>query len=259
LGQRSYKLHPSDGYRWVALPDTHGYLIDEEALSGALAFLRYYRPARIFLLGDHVDFPAFSRFDKPPSDIMRIGEDVQACRGFQKLVRKSAPKARIAYLKGNHEVRFQKHLWKHQELAQLLRWQGVDLPYVLGLAENGIEWVESGTLPLSERLIVKHGHIVRKNSAASAMAEVERNGVSVIMGHCHRLGQGYRTSRRGMLTGIESGCLCNLAPEYMEGQIPDWQQGLSFGSLAMRGHAFSAHTAPIIKGKVRALGVDIGA
>lgn len=250
--------HPEEGYRFVCIPDSHGYLADPEAISAALAFVRYYRPVRIFCLGDHVDFASISRFDKPPSDIARIGEDLAACTSFMKQVRDSAPDARIHYLKGNHEARFARFLWKHQEVAALFNAQGMDLPRLLGLGDLNIEWEESGALEVTPALIVKHGHVVRQRSGYTATGELERNGISGISGHTHRLGQVYKRSRAGVMTWVESGCLCRYDPDYMEGQVSDWQQGLSFGTVSLKGRGFTVHTAPIIKGRVKALGADIG-
>ena len=254
-----YTEHPDEGYRFVCIPDSHGYLADPEALEAALAFVRYYRPVRIFCLGDHVDFASISRFDKPPSDIARIGEDLEACTRFMTDIRESAPNARIHYLKGNHEARFGRFLWKHQEVAALFNAQGMDLPHLLKLGDLNIEWEESGALEVTPALIVKHGHVVRQRSGYTATGELERNGVSGISGHTHRLGQVYKRSRAGVMTWVESGCLCKYDPDYMEGQVSDWQQGLSFGTVSLRGRGFTVHTAPIIKGRVKALGVDIGA
>jgi hypothetical protein len=251
--------HPDDGYRFLCVPDSHGYLNDWEAASGLLAFIRYYGPVRIFMLGDHVDFAAISRFDKPPSDIDRIGEDVAACQKYLALIRESAPNARIHYLKGNHEARFARFLWKNREAAALLKAKDMDLPTYLELGKHNIEWVESGAIEVTPALVVKHGHMVRMRSGYTATGELERNGVSGISGHSHRLGQVYKRSRLGVLTWVESGCTCFYDPDYMEGQVSDWQQGLSFGTISRRGRGFSVHTAPIIQGRVKALGMDIGA
>lgn len=251
--------HPEDGYRFVCLPDSHGFLIDWQAAEAALAFVRYYRPVRVFLLGDHVDFDSISRFDGPNERLARAGEDVQECSKFLAKVRESAPEARIHYLKGNHEARYAKFLWKYPQMAALLKAQGMDLPVFLKLGEHRIEWEESGSLLVNDRLIVKHGHMVRQRSGYTATGELERNGVSGISGHTHRLGQVYKRNRTGILTWVESGCLCKYDPDYMEGQLSDWCQGLSFGTVSLRGHGFSVHTAPIVKGKVKALGHDIGA
>ena len=254
-----YTEHPDDGYRWLGVPDSHGYLNDWEAANGLLAFIRYYRPVRIFMLGDHVDFAAISRFDKPPTDILRIGEDVEACQKYMALIRESAPNARIEYLKGNHEARFSRFLWKNEVAAQILKAKGMDLPTFLDLGKHNIEWIESGAVVVNERLIVKHGHMVRARSGYTATGELERNGVSGVSWHTHRLGQIYKRSRIGLLTWVEGGCTCLYDPDYMEGQVSDWQQGLSFGTVSLRGNGFTAHTAPIIKGRVKALGMDIGA
>jgi predicted phosphodiesterase len=251
--------HPLDGYRFVCLPDSHGYLADWKAVEAALAFVRYYKPVRIFLLGDHVDFASISRFDKPATDIARIGEDIEALGRFLKGVRESAPDAKVDYLKGNHEVRFERFLWKHQEAAAMLKATGMDLPRFLNLSEYGVNWVESGTLEVNDRLLVKHGHMVRMRSGYTATGELERQGISGISGHTHRLGQVYKRNRLGMLTWVESGCLCKYDPDYMEGQLSDWCQGLSFGTVSLRGHSFTLHTAPIVKEKVMVLGANIGA
>jgi len=254
-----FTQYPDDGYRFVCLPDSHGDLIDWEAAEAALAFIRYYRPVRVFLLGDHVDFAAFSRFDKPPSDNARVADDVAAARKFLGLVRESAPNARISYRKGNHEARLAKHLWKNEAIAKILEADGVDLPRILRLGDLNIEWIESGTEQVNDALIVKHGHLVRMRSGYTATGELERNGISGISGHTHRLGQIFKRSRVGMLTWVESGCLCQYDPQYLEGQTADWCHGLSFGTVSLRGRSFSIHTAPVIKGKVKALGLDIGA
>lgn len=253
-----YTEHPDDGYRFVCLPDSHGRLIDWEAAEAALAFVRYYRPVRIFLLGDHVDFDAFSRFEGASERIQQLPEDLGHWKRFGGLIREAAPDAKIEYRKGNHEFRLQRWLWKHPEMAAVLKWQGVDLPNILGLADLRIEWVESGTTMVNDRLLVKHGHLVRQRSGYTGTGELERNGISGISGHTHRLGQIYKRSRVGLLTWVESGCLCQYDPDYMEGQVSDWQHGLSFGTVSLRGHGFSVHTAPIIGGRVKALGTDIG-
>jgi len=254
-----YTEHPDDGYRWVQLPDSHGDLIDWSAAEATLAFVRFYRPTRIFMTGDHVDFAAFSRFDKPPTDIGRILDDLAALRKYLALIRQSAPNAHIEYLKGNHEARFARFLWKNEVAAAMLKAKGMDLPTFLELGDFNIQWVESGAVMVNERFMAKHGHMVRARSGYTATGELERNGISGISGHTHRLSQVYKRSRAGMMTWAEGGCTCLYDPDYMEGQTSDWQQGLSFGTIAHTGNGFSVHTAPIIDGRVRALGTTISA
>ena len=250
--------HPVEGVKFVNLPDAHGIRCDWRAISGACAFLRYYQPALVTLLGDNIDFEGMSRFDKPAESMFSLGEDIEACQKFLRLVRESAPNARILYLKGNHEARFQKYLWKHPEIAAILKFKNTDLPKIIEVADHGVEWLDTGHFQATDELLFKHGNSVRSRSAYSAMAELEKNGLSGASGHTHRLGMHYKTDRRGMRVWAESGCLCDLNPPYAEGQTMDWQHGLSFGSFSTKGGSFTLHTAPIIEGRVKALGKDIG-
>lgn len=246
----------TEGYRFACLPDTHGWKIDLEASEAALAFVRWYKPVVVYLLGDHVDFGGLSRFIKSPEEAYSLGEDLTAARLFLARVRESAPNARIIYLKGNHEARLQKYLWTRA--PELAKAEGITVPEQLKLSDLGIEWEESGTTQANASLIVKHGHMVRMRSGYTATGELERNGISGISGHTHRCGHIFKRNMLGPLGWIESGCLCRLDPEYMEGQTADWQHGVSFGSIDLTGTGFSAGVAHIHKGRVRLPGREIG-
>jgi hypothetical protein len=253
-----YTERPLDGYKWLFFPDTHGIESDWKAISGALALSRWYKPTRIILGGDHVHFTGVSRFDKPATSLFEMGKDVDAAKKFMRLVRESHPNAKIEYVPGNHEKRLIKYLWKHPELANALGWADSSvLPKVLGVAEFGIDWVESGVILANDRFMWKHGNIVRSKSGVSAAAEMAKNGLSGCSGHTHRLAQHYNTTRAGVFVWCESGCLCDLEPDYAEEQKMDWQHGVSLGSVSLSGHSFTAHTVPIVNGRAKVMGMDI--
>jgi hypothetical protein len=249
--------YQSEGYRFCCLPDTHGYYVDWQAVAAALAFIRYYRPQRIILLGDHVDFDAVSRFLNPPDKLLRIGDDIAACQKFLGLVRESAgPDCRIEYLCGNHEKRLDKYVWSHAPALAALKW--TNLPSVLELSKWNIDWMAEGTVRLNSKLIAKHGNLVRKKSGYTATAEREQNGVSGISAHTHRAGVTFHRNLSGVYTWLESGCLCNLNPDYAEGQTMDWQHAMTHGTVSLSGNSFTANVAPIVKGRVMAAGMEIG-
>jgi predicted phosphodiesterase len=251
--------YPVDGYKWFAFSDTHGLYADWEAIDAALAASRWYGPQRIILLGDHADFEGISRFEKPPEAIMRLHDDLLAQHKFCQMVRESHPKAKIEYIPGNHEWRLEKFMWKHPEVASLFKSQGLDLPKILRVADFGIGWHPDGYIKGNEKFMWKHGDVVRSKSAVSAMAELERNGSSGASGHTHRLGMHYSTTRTGVSAWAESGCLCSLDPPYAKkGQKMNWQQGISLGSVNPSGHSFTLHTVPIVRGRARFMGMDIG-
>ena len=84
---------------------------------------------------------------------------------------------------------------------------------------------------MDSSLVIKHGTLVRKNSAYAAYAELEREmfSISVMTGHTHRGGTSYITSRRGVVVGHECFCLCDLEPDYISN--PNWQQGLVLATV----------------------------
>lgn len=238
----------AEGERFVALPDSHGCWIDWQAASAALEFVRFYRPSKVILLGDHVDFEQFSRFDSDPRVRTTVTDDIDACGAFLSGVRAASGSARLLYLEGNHEARLRRYLWTRA--AELIGLKGMNVAEVLGLAKHRIEYAQSGSARF-ERLLFKHGNMVRSRSGYTAAGEMDRSGLSGVSGHTHRLGQVYRTHLDEMLTWAEAGCLCRFDLPYLQGQHPDWQHGLAYGWMSSGGQSFTLHTAPIINGRLR--------
>lgn len=231
--------------KFVGLPDTHGIFGDEQAIECGYAFLSRYRPQLVFCLGDVVDFYQLSRFDQSPERALDLQSDIDAAHKFLKGVRRYAKNAKIHLIAGNHEDRLRRWLWTKGAAAISLR--SMKVPVLLGLGELGIRYHEDGLVRFGH-LLVKHGTVVRAHAAYSARAELEREGVSGMSGHTHRIGEYSVTNRGGFRKWVEAGCLCRLDPEYMPGTIPNWQQGLAYGAFAESGR-FSLHTAHVIRGK----------
>lgn len=164
------------------------------------------------------------------------------------MFRRAAPKSAIYLLKGNHENRRQNFLWTAApELAGLT---SLELPKLLELDKFKIQWIEEGAM-LHNGLLVKHGNIVRQHACYSARAELERNGISGISGHTHRLGQIFKTDFGGNYTWVEAGCLCKTTDvEYAEGQKLNWQQGIAVGFFKKDSGRFSVSPLPIVHGKL---------
>ena len=248
------------GTRFGCLPDSHGIFADPEAVACSMALMARHRPEVLVLLGDHVDFYALSRFDKDPKRMLCLQDDLDAGHAFVKAARKAAPHARILYLEGNHENRLQRWLHaKGPEVSGLVerlgkgrngsRRQLLSVPYLLGLGDLGVAWVSGGSRDVGG-ITFKHGNLVRSKAGATAMAELEREGTSGASGHTHRICHASKTTRGGVFGWWECGCLCDLKPDYMPGQIPDWQHGVAYGSFAegSRGR-FYMNVAHIIRGK----------
>lgn len=207
-------------------------------------------------MGDLLDFYQLSRFDRNPERTRNLQGELDEAADLLGQIRRAAPTARLVLLQGNHEYRLRKYLW--QQAPELSGLRSLKIDELLSMAKLRIEYIESGFLRF-RALAVKHGNAIRSKSGFTATAELERLGVSGVSAHSHRAGQVYRSNVSGMYSWTECGCLCDLSPEYMEGQVPDWQHALAYGTHETGGHRFEIHLAPIIGGKILFAGREVAA
>ena len=231
----------------VFVSDIHAPFHDKNAVKACLSFVKWWKPDEVIFMGDVVDFYAVSSFDKDPARRNKLQEEIDAGVEILRAFCKAAPKAKMKLLKGNHEHRLQRYLWrKAPELASL---RSNSVPVQLKLDELGIKYVESGKIVIKQT-IIKHGNVVRKFSAYSAKGEFESCGVSGVSAHTHRMGQFFHTHEGGKFTWMEIGCLSDTELEYMEGKVANWQQGFALGFYKNSGsNRFNINLVPIIKGK----------
>lgn len=169
--------------RYVFLSDLHVPYHDEDALELVCRFLKWFRPHTVYLIGDIADFYQVSSYDKDPKRLLKLQDDLDQCYAILQRIQQSAgPKAKFILREGNHEFRMTRYLWTHPQIASL---RGLQLPELLNLAELKIEHVPyNGRLLIDDSFLVEHGDVVRKDSAATAKAMLDRRGVSGISGHC---------------------------------------------------------------------------
>jgi hypothetical protein len=217
--------------RHVMIGDTHGYYVEQEVWKTVLDFVRDFKPHRIHLLGDIIDFYDISRYLKDPNRRLVLGKEVEFTRdAILKPLRDAAPQATIEWTEGNHEARLNKYLWSRApELASL---PGLDIRNIFSLDDLRIHYKTKETEVGG--VVMTHGHIVRAHSGWTAKAMMEGYGQSVIHNHTHRLGAVYSSRRGSDWVGFENGCLCQMDPSYITG-TPNWQHGFSVGWLRTDG------------------------
>jgi len=217
----------------VVASDFHVPFHDKELFRLFLAFLRRERPGHVHLLGDIADFWHTSRFNKDPHRVENIQDDLDAVVRVLRAIRKAAPRAHIVYTEGNHEERIAKYLaTQARELAHL---RCLHLPELLQLDRLGIEYRSHLEPYFVGHLMMLHGQVVRKWSAYTARANMERYGCSVLCGHTHRQGTFKHTdANRIAYRALENGCMCSFDAEYV--LFPDWQQGWSVVWLHEHGY-----------------------
>lgn len=210
----------------VAFPtDQHVPFEDKRAIELAMKIVEKFDPDEIIVGSDNLDFYAISKFDKNPErgDIAKLQNEINSWQDNQKDWISAAPRARRRFLLGNHEDRLQKYLWRHPELADL---EILKLSSLLGFDKAQILGEPEYEIVYHNKLMVRHGSVIRKGSAYTAKAELEKikYSISTASGHTHRGGTHYATTYAGVVVAQECFCLCDTHPDYSR-DLQDWQQG----------------------------------
>ena len=212
-------------YRELNIGDLHIPYHDPFAWALFLEIVKVVKPTAININGDAIDFFQLSKWDKDPEQVKdgTLQENLDQWRHMIKEMQSAAPKkCKYKYLPGNHEGWLRRYLMRNPELYGI---RALELTSLMSLDELGIEYQEEEIEVIAGKLILKHGEVVRKESAFSVKGELEREryAISIIMNHVHRMGTFYVRTRNGLVKGHENGCLCQLNPKYMK--FPNWQQG----------------------------------
>ena len=233
--------------KFVVLRDILFPYQDDKALKAVYKFLEQHPVDTIILNGDILDFYDVSSFDKDPERVNSLQKEIDLAQKFFKKLRQLAPNARIVFIKGNHCSRLERYLKKHPELYSL---DALKLPNLLELDKFNIEYKDKGFKLGSLKII--HGTIVRKYAGYTARAEMEKHDCSGISGHVHRLSCYYYRTPERYLAWYESGCLCDLNPEYVDN--PNWNQGFLYGYVDK--DSFAVTPIPIVDGKIKSVFIE---
>lgn len=210
--------------------DSHYPFQDDRVMQIIYAIIRDTQPQIIVNHGDLADCYKLSKFQQNPNHRVGMQQEIEMCASHLATMTSLSPGARRIYLKGNHEDRLRKVIWEMNKdvpaaqllnlpkIATALQWENL-----LGLQELGWEWHDK-RYTLFDKLVLKHGDIVRKGSAYTARAEHDKYAKSGMSGHTHRAGSFYHRDHNGQHAWFELGCTCILDPEYIDD--PDWQQSV---------------------------------
>ena len=222
----------ASGTRLVILSDTQIPFHDTRVLGGVSRFLVDWKPNTLILNGDIADCYELSNYDKSPSRVAHLQDEVTEVRYWLKRWREDVgPEGTIHYILGNHEARLSRFLTRRApELAGL---EDLTLYRLYGLGELNMQliayegWIEYLGFRIS------HGARVSNSAPAAGMTArqmIIRRGGSGVIGHTHRRAQVSFRDDKGIHTWYEGGCLCNLRPFY--GKEPfDWAHAFLYGEV----------------------------
>ena len=225
---------PKEGaFESVHYSDIHFPYQDNRALNVLLQVMEDVRPQFVCDHGDTLDCEEIGRFAKDPCTRVSVSEEIQMAAGFCGVVHALTPDAQHVWIEGNHEDRLRKLIWKLAdtreagevltlpEVQQALQWGRL-----LGVEELGWETIPyKEHFMLRDRLILKHGHSIRKWAGYTARAEHETYGCSGMSGHTHRQAAYFQRNAWGVHGWWELGMLGTIRNDYVT--WPNWQQGFA--------------------------------
>lgn len=207
---------------------------DHACLELTVAVAAFAQPSIIVLQGDMLDLPAFSKYKKNESMRYQSQRSIDYFYGFLARLRDAAPSARIVYLFGNHEARYENSLNDLNDEYSSIMLAGTNrkvnsLAFILRLDELNIEYVDTYNKGVFIRDIeFTHGNLVGANTAGKYLSS---NIQSVVYGHVHKTELAFRTlHKNGVASTIFAFCpgtICD--PEHTPptpARNRNWQQAL---------------------------------
>lgn len=222
--------------RIVVVPDTQIPFHDRKALKTVVGFIGDLQPDEVIHIGDLVDFPQPSRWNKDTRGEFEgsIYEDSEATKAQFLEPLRAVYDGPIGVHEGNHDERPRVYLEKYA--PALAGTKAFHMETLLDFDGYGVELLPEFN-QIAPGWITTHGHRggIRLSQIAgnTALNAAKRFGASVIMGHTHRLGMGSHTTGYGgsvgkVVTGVEVGNLMNMKlATYLKGGTANWQQGFA--------------------------------
>lgn len=220
-------LFEKAGRTTLVMADPHSPDEDPHAMDLVYQIGRSVGVDGVIIDGDLYNVSSLSKYTPNAEQHLRWVEERAEAIRLPVQIRQNFPDVPIYFLPGNHDMRPLKWINANalplQGILTLAQWLGLDDPSL------DFQIVEEGRIMLAGgNLMVKHGTSVSQNAGHSVKKEVDKAGVSVVMGHVHRRALIEVTKAQEELTGIELGCLCNLRPDYANPEdVVNWQQGFA--------------------------------
>lgn len=217
---------------------------DEGAVNALKKFIYAYQPDTVVCVGDEVDLPQISRWEKGGEAEWQ--RDIGKHRDIAVKVLEDLTIEHI--VRSNHSDRLFKKL--RSSAPGLIGLPELTIESFLKLNELGIKYHHE-PYEVAPGWLMLHGDEgnVQPTAGATALGLAKRSGMSVVCGHTHRMGlthhtQGFKGKTR-TVWGMEVGTLMDFKyAKYIKAGLFTWNKG--FGILHVDGSNVHPHLVPII-------------
>ncbi len=174
----------------VILPDIQYPYHDALVLSKIVKVIEDLQPDAIFQIGDAIDFPQVSRWTKGTAGeyAPTLQKHIDGFKGVLRELRDAAPKAKIAWLEGNHDLRLRDFV--QQYAAPLRTLDALTTENLFDLEASKIGYVR-GPVRIATNTYAVHGHEAPGYASTPQAWDTKfgkRYGTdkNIIFGHTHQ-------------------------------------------------------------------------
>ncbi len=242
--------------RIVVLSDTQIPYHSRKALKAVIAFIKDYKPDELIHIGDLLDLPQPSRWNKGTAGEFEgsvFADSETAKRVLLEPIR-AVYDGPFKIHEGNHDERARTYLAKY---APALAESGAfNMENLLDFNSFGAELLPT-FYKVAPGWITTHGHLggisLSRIAGNTALNAAKKFQASVVIGHTHRMGIASHTFGFGgdivrSVTGMEVGHLMDMKmAQYLKGATGNWQMG--FGLLTVEGQHVKPEMVPITQGR----------
>lgn len=141
----------------VILPDIQYPFHDALALSKLIKVISDIQPDYVFQIGDAIDFPQVSRWTKGTAGeyAPTLQKHIDGFKGVLRELRDAAPKAKITWLEGNHDLRLRDFV--KQYAAPLRTLDALTTQSLFELDAVRVDYVQ-GPVRIATNTYAVHGH-----------------------------------------------------------------------------------------------------
>jgi hypothetical protein len=224
-------------------------------VQAAIDFVRYYKPDELWCVGDELDAPEPSRWNKGMAGEYAdtLQEGIDKTNEIMSEFRSALGRNKKFYIqRSNHTDRIDTYMRKYAPAFSSLK--SLEIETLLGYDKLGVTYLHR-MHELLPGWVMAHGDEGALNRApgATALNLAKSLGKSVVCGHTHRVGLQHET--RGFygnthtLFGLEVGHMMDIKQaSYLTSGNANWQQGI--GILVEENNKITPYAVPIINGVI---------
>jgi len=224
---RNQFTFPTGCMRLGVFGDVHIPFHDNTALETMFTKFEEENVDSILINGDLLDFYQLSFHEKDPR-VIHFKDEIEAGKEFLAYLRDRFPGIPIYYITGNHENRFERYL--RIKASELLDMDEFRLDVILHVAEYKVEFIPFRSKVVFGDYTIEHGDkIPGAGGVVPARTLLMRLKSNSIVNHFHKSSESsqrvYGIGEPTTIKAYSLGCMCDLAPEYME--INEWNHGFA--------------------------------